>query len=116
MFRMNMSPVCPANFLTTLDGIRIFSFPRDSSDKSQLSIRIRDKSGRLATPSEQQLGQPATSERDATSATASGRAGSSGTGCPGCAGRSGFSATTSDDVAPATRPSTQLSHESLHGT
>lgn len=92
-----------------------FLFPRDSPNKSEFSIRIRVKSGRLTAPSEQQLGQPATSERDAASATAPGRAGgsgSSGTSGPSC---TGLSTTASDHLAPAARSSTHLSHESLHG-
>lgn len=97
------------------DWIVVFFSPRDSSNKSQLSIRIRVKSRCLASPSKQQFGQPATSERDAASATTSGRAGGTGTGCTGGPGRPGFSTTASNNISSTPRSSTQLPHKSLYG-
>ena len=89
-----------------------FLYPRDSSNKSQLGVGTGSESRRVAAPSQQQLGQPATSERDAAAATASGGPGRSGTGRASGPGGSGVPATASHDVSSTPRAS---AHESLHG-
>jgi len=93
-----------------------FACPCISSDEPQPGIGIGGtESRRSAASSEQQLGEPATSQRDAAAATAAGRPGGTGAGRAGRPGRPGLSATAPNDVASAAQPPAYLAYKSLHG-